>query len=246
MEAVSAKSRDIKTETHVISIERTSLSQTFSHGHLAILGAYGYLRFSTLVAEPIPTLTQDLLVVGALQLTYAITCLPAYKASDGSQSSTAKSGKASVRRKVSSAQQTYIQNVAPAILSLFLTLVVGPPILMITLILFGAPLTTHFVQTSLLAAHISLLAGFPLVYVHGISSSIWREIIGAMLPIDEVWGATIGCFLGSWLGAIPIPLDWDREWQKWPVTIVTGAYMGYIVGKLAGRYLLIGKRIEFD
>ena len=38
----------------------------------------------------------------------------------------------------------------------------------------------------------------------------------------------------------------DREWQKWPITIVTGAYGGYIVGKLAGKYLLTGKRIEFD
>lgn len=26
------------------------------------------------------------------------------------------------------------------------------------------------------------------------------------------WGA-IGTFIGAWLGAVPIPLDWDREWQ---------------------------------
>ena len=38
----------------------------------------------------------------------------------------------------------------------------------------------------------------------------------------------------------------DREWQKWPITIVTGAYMGWFVGRLAGGYLLRGKRIEFD
>ena len=28
--------------------------------------------------------------------------------------------------------------------------------------------------------------------------------------------------------------DWDREWQRWPITIVVGAYVGYAVGKTAG------------
>ena len=37
----------------------------------------------------------------------------------------------------------------------------------------------------------------------------------------------------------------DREWQKWPVTIVTGAYIGYAVGKLLGGTLLKGKKIMF-
>lgn len=37
---------------------------------------------------------------------------------------------------------------------------------------------------------------------------MWREIAGGMLPFDEVWGSTIGCLLGAWLGAVPIPLDW--------------------------------------
>jgi len=37
----------------------------------------------------------------------------------------------------------------------------------------------------------------------------------------------------------------DREWQKWPVTIVTGAYVGYAVGKLLGGTLLKGKKIMF-
>ena len=82
--------------------------------------------------------------------------------------------------------------------------------------------------------------------MHGSDGSRWREIVSAYSPIDEVFGASLGCFLGAWLGAVPIPLDWDREWQKWPVTIVTGAYMGYTVGKLAGAWLLRGKRIEFD
>lgn len=38
----------------------------------------------------------------------------------------------------------------------------------------------------------------------------------------------------------------DREWQKWPITIVTGAYIGWFVGRLVGEHLIRGKRIEFD
>ena len=38
----------------------------------------------------------------------------------------------------------------------------------------------------------------------------------------------------------------DREWQKWPITIVTGAYLGWGIGRFAGGYLFRGKRIKFD
>ena len=120
------------------------------------------------------------------------------------------------------------------------------PILTAIQILFGAPVTTHIPQTILSSSHLALLAIFPLVYVHGSDSKKWREVVSAYSPIDEVFGAAVGCFLGAWLGAVPIPLDWDREWQKWPVTIVTGAYIGYMVGKLAGGFLFKGKRIELD
>jgi phosphatidylinositol glycan class F len=120
------------------------------------------------------------------------------------------------------------------------------PVLTAAQVLLGAPVTTHVPQTVLSSAHLALLAVFPLIYVHGLEGKKWREIISAYSPIDEIFGGAAGCFLGAWLGAVPIPLDWDREWQKWPVTIVTGAYLGYVVGKLVGGKLLKGKRIEFD
>lgn len=124
--------------------------------------------------------------------------------------------------------------------------ILSVPVLAGLQVLFGAPVTTHIPQTLLSSSHLAFLAVFPLVYVHGSDGERWREIVSVYSLIDEVFGAALGCFLGAWLGAVPIPLDWDREWQKWPVTIVTGAYMGYVVGKLAGTWLFIGKRIEFD
>ena len=120
------------------------------------------------------------------------------------------------------------------------------PVLATIQVLFGAPITTHILHTLLSSAHIALTAIFPLIYVHGSDGKKWREIASVYSPIDEIFGGALGCFLGAWLGAVPIPLDWDREWQKWPVTIVTGAYTGYVVGKMVGGWPLKGKRIEFD
>jgi len=113
------------------------------------------------------------------------------------------------------------------------------------LILFGAPLTTHIPHTALCAAHISLLTSLPLIYVYGVETDKWRRIAALMVPVDEVFGAAVGGCLGAWVGAVPIPLDWDREWQRWPVTIVTGAFLGWAVGKTAGG-MLKGKLIDLS
>lgn len=71
-------------------------------------------------------------------------------------------------------------------------------------------------------------------------------MLSAQSPFDEVFGAAVGAGVGAWLGAVPIPLDWDREWQKWPVTIVAGMYMGWAAGKVLGGWVVKGRRIEFD
>ena len=38
----------------------------------------------------------------------------------------------------------------------------------------------------------------------------------------------------------------DRDWQKWPVTIITGAYIGWVIGHLAGRYVFHGKVVDLS
>ena len=107
-------------------------------------------------------------------------------------------------------------------------------------------MTTHHLQTLLLALHISLLTTPPLFYTQGVSSERWRSLVSLSAAVDETRGAAMGTLMGAWLGAIPIPLDWDREWQKWPVTVVAGAYGGWVVGKVLGGTLLKGKIVEFN
>ncbi|EEY14575.1 glycosylphosphatidylinositol anchor biosynthesis protein [Verticillium alfalfae VaMs.102] len=76
-----------------------------------------------------------------------------------------------------------------------------------------------------------------------VRASAWLAIGSAMAPWDETLGGLAGALFGAWLGAVPIPLDWDREWQKWPVTILYGLYAGYVAGKVTGGFLLFGKRM---
>lgn len=58
--------------------------------------------------------------------------------------------------------------------------------------------------------------------------------------VISVWGTGIG----AWLGAMPIPLDWDRTWQKWPVSVVAGAAGGFVIGNWIG-FAAVAARLLF-
>lgn len=111
-------------------------------------------------------------------------------------------------------------------------------------------MTTHTPQTLLTGLHIALLSTYPLSSSIPSSLENIRQLLTLQYHADfdvlkwTYWGG-IGTVMGAWLGAVPIPLDWDREWQvlssltndfnlqKWPITIVVGAYCGHAVGLLA-------------
>ncbi|KAJ4984552.1 GPI biosynthesis protein family Pig-F [Stagonosporopsis vannaccii] len=224
----------------------TDLARIYTHIHpIVVLSLYAY-KFHDLVADPAPVLLGTLLPLAVLQIAYVAACLP--PTSGTSSAPQLRKQKTGDKKKAAPGKFEKGINgaIVPAFLSLLLTALASTPLLTAILVLFGAPVTTHHSHTLLAGAHIAVLSTLPLVYVHGVSGETWREAVALLLPIDEVYGGLIGTVLGAWLGAVPIPLDWDREWQKWPVTIVTGAYVGYAVGKLLGGTLLKGKKIMFE
>jgi GPI ethanolamine phosphate transferase 2/3 subunit F len=108
----------------------------------------------------------------------------------------------------------------------------------VAIVLMGAPLLVDILRTFLLSSWI-VIVGFSAIifssqgnleaiysmvvknYVDSTSISLtrtfpwlWRKHL--------VWG-TIG---GAWLGAILIPLDWDRWWQRWPITCWISSTLG--------------------
>ncbi|KAJ0076093.1 hypothetical protein Patl1_34816 [Pistacia atlantica] len=53
-----------------------------------------------------------------------------------------------------------------------------------------------------------------------------------------------GAVIGAWFGAWPMPLDWERPWQEWPICVSYGAMVGYLIGMVAsfGFVLIRGRQ----
>ncbi|KAK6597731.1 gpi-anchor biosynthesis protein (pig-f) [Botrytis cinerea] len=241
MSGISPVSGDTsKSKSFPTEFLSSDMARIITHIQPAILLSAYYFRFNALVADPVHTLLHSLLPVALLQVVYAVVCLPA------AGSNMAKKLKPGEKRKGLEGgeynHKIFVHNhIRPYSNSHHCPRRHGP-----TNPLWRSLHHPHRTYTSFLG-HISLLALFPLFYIHGVDSVRWLEVASLYAPIDEVFGAAFGCALGAWLGAVPIPLDWDREWQKWPVTVVTGAFGGYVVGKFIGGFAgLRGKRIELE
>ncbi|KAH9947873.1 GPI biosynthesis protein family Pig-F-domain-containing protein [Amylocystis lapponica] len=118
----------------------------------------------------------------------------------------------------------------------------------VLIILFGAPIASHPLQTYSLAYLLALLTVFTPAFTLGRPSlgldsesfvvrMTWIRLFAEFSvrgPVDRalVYPA-VGAVLGCWSGAIPIGLDWERPWQAWPLTPAFGAMSGYILGSLA-------------
>ena len=70
------KARTIVPVSQSIDLLPSRAASTLSHVQPVLLSAYYYLRFSSLVADPVSALITDLLPVCLLFLCYAIVCLP--------------------------------------------------------------------------------------------------------------------------------------------------------------------------
>jgi len=114
---------------------------------------------------------------------------------------------------------------------------IGSCVYHIIAVLLGASVTDVVEETFMFSCLCSALTVFPLYIVH---ESQWEEFVDYLpenldvrnhLP-DGVKMMTYFTIVGAWIGAFPIPLDWDRDWQTWPITCCVSAIGGNIVGAL--------------
>lgn len=85
-----------------IEVLPTELARVFTHVHPALLlGAY-YLRFSALVADPVPALLYSILPLAVIQIAYVLVCLPVA----GSSSKPVKKPKPGAKKAVDSSATT--------------------------------------------------------------------------------------------------------------------------------------------
>jgi len=108
------------------------------------------------------------------------------------------------------------------------------PCIHIMLILFGAPFLYDFVVTLLFSIWLSLLAILPISWsTNGLTvqmlTMFFEQICSNQIQEYLLWSA-YGTFLGAWLGAIVIPLDWDRWWQRYPIPCAFGSTFGFLAG----------------
>ncbi|KAH7337651.1 GPI biosynthesis protein family Pig-F-domain-containing protein [Rhizoctonia solani] len=140
------------------------------------------------------------------------------------------------------------------------------PLMFALLVLFGAPMNSHFIPTAFLAILLSILTVWTPAYTFGLPSITSQTLkaeerrqkwiglfveFSARSPVDRaVVFPAIGAVIGCWLGGLPMPLDWDRPWQAWPLTSAYTAVVGHLIGSgvsLAvsiAQFLLIEAQLE--
>ncbi|XP_033636737.1 phosphatidylinositol-glycan biosynthesis class F protein-like [Asterias rubens] len=111
-------------------------------------------------------------------------------------------------------------------------------IIHIVLILFGAAVQEAVEETSNLAILLSTLSTLPCLCLLGGNGEAWNRFVIQRRPfvgLETCVQYVAFCSLvGAWMGAFTIPLDWDRDWQDWPIPCAIGALLGHTIGLLAG------------
>lgn len=121
----------------------------------------------------------------------------------------------------------------------FLSLLVFVPVIFVTLILSGAPLYAYIPETFVLSVHLSYIIVMPILVCFNVDFSKIYDLARSPTILKTIFSNPILCssfcsVIGTWLGVIPIPLDWDRPWQQWPITLLVGAYAGSVLGYTIG------------
>ncbi|KAM9565014.1 phosphatidylinositol-glycan biosynthesis class F protein isoform 1-T2 [Guaruba guarouba] len=102
------------------------------------------------------------------------------------------------------------------------------------IVLYGAPLLGSVTETFLFSVLLSTFTTLQCLCMLGPNIQAWIRVFskhGAMSIWESSLQITTVCsILGAWFGAFPIPLDWDRPWQVWPISCSFGATFGYVAG----------------
>lgn len=94
-------------------------------------------------------------------------------------------------------------------------------------ICLGAPFLSEHFKTASFVTCLCLNSVWPLILIEGPQvDKVLKAMQGKELDLlgKILYRNALVGFLGAWLGAIPIPLDWDRPWQAWPLTCVLGTF----------------------
>ncbi|KAJ4718675.1 phosphatidylinositol-glycan biosynthesis class F protein-like [Melia azedarach] len=125
-----------------------------------------------------------------------------------------------------------------------LALPVGALVNALGAIALGAPVGSQYFQRTInWSLLMSLFTFVPPASVFGSSSEDWRRIFANTKPKGSldymICLPAHGAVVGAWFGAWPMPLDWERPWQEWPICVTYGAVAGYLVAMVASLVLIL-------
>lgn len=109
-------------------------------------------------------------------------------------------------------------------------------------IILGAPILQNYEQTFVLAVLLTLLTVSPTVFLLGGGGAlqVWFCEKPEFLTKSEETALNLfkynamGGILGAWAGSLVAPLDWDRDWQAYPVPNIVGALLGSALSNIYG------------
>ncbi|KFK43841.1 hypothetical protein AALP_AA1G180500 [Arabis alpina] len=110
-------------------------------------------------------------------------------------------------------------------------------------IALGAPIGMQYLTKTIHWSFLmSVFTFVPATAVFGASWTDWHRVFASMKPTGNIeymiFVPAYGAIVGGWFGAWPMPLDWERPWQEWPICVCYGALGGYIVGQIVSVSLM--------
>ncbi|KAI9105443.1 GPI biosynthesis protein Pig-F [Phlyctochytrium arcticum] len=102
-------------------------------------------------------------------------------------------------------------------------------------VLFGAPLFSLVGSTWLASAYIATLVFFPAGALLRSNAEGWVRVLSCQRSPENamerlIYYSLVASFIGAWFGGFGIPLDWQRDWQTWPIPIIYGSFLGNLAG----------------
>lgn len=101
-------------------------------------------------------------------------------------------------------------------------------------VIFGAPVSSQHYETFYFALIMTILTALPCVLhlnIENVPILFLSLFEGTDLHTDYFWNIRLTIF-GSWLGAVVIPLDWNKPYQIWPIPCCIGGLCGYYLGNV--------------
>jgi len=107
-------------------------------------------------------------------------------------------------------------------------------------IILGAPVLNNYEQTFVLSIMLTLMSVSSTVFLLGGGGAL--QVIFCEKPefvtksedtaLELFKYNALGGVIGAWAGSMVAPLDWDREWQVYPIPNLVGAMLGSAMGNI--------------